>query len=54
MEAVTVTLIGSDGQSLTWTPQPDHGEYRAKRRLEHAAQRLGIPGPYTWDIHQPT
>ena len=51
---MTVTLVGSDGQSLTWTPQPDHGEYRAKRDLEHVAQRLHIPGPYEWEILRPS
>ena len=47
----SITVQGADEQRLTWIrPPAEPGQYRTRRRLEHAAQRLGIPGPYTYEI----
>jgi hypothetical protein len=48
----SVALVGHGGQKLIWVNPPckTTGEIRAKRRLEHAAQDLGIPGPYSYEV----
>jgi hypothetical protein len=47
----SICVVGDDGQRLVWVhPPAESGELRAKRRLEYAAQRVGIPGPYTYEI----